>query len=411
MPFPTTITSSLYHPLDTPKLDSKTIVFYHDDCTDGLAAATIVREACNADDLPIFHPAAFHHLDPAAKVAAICQGAGMGEGPDRVIFLDMAPEPVQVGALIAAYPRAAIWIYDHHKSAIEDYAARAADTEIHTLRAQHRGEHEIKLLRLAGGSVLFAACQTLSGAQIAYYLLARNSVFMETTKGVPPWWIDYVGDRDLWKHELPESKAINAAIWNATRCIGANDERKLDVIERFAGELTRMVAFGAFLEPIFYDVSATPDKPAPMMPKLHQNTFLHGVIQMGHFVRNAVQLAAEEVAKSAFVIDMAPAFGCYTVHYTACPRFVRSEVGALLNEWHHNPAKPSLAVLWHQDTPTTVQVSLRSKPGTDVDVSAIAVEHGGGGHKHAAGFVTSPDRLLGLLFGATVYMRAHEDEA
>lgn len=403
MPFPTTITSPLYHPLDTPKLDSKTIVFYHDDCTDGLAAATIVRKACDEGDMPIFQPAAFHHLDPASKVGAICQGAGMVEGPDRVIFLDMAPEPVQVGALIAAYPRASVWIYDHHKSAIEDYAARAADTEIHTLRAPHRGDHEIKLLRLAGGSVLFAACQTLSGAQLAYYLLARNSIHMVQTGGVPPWWIDYVGDRDLWKHELSESKVINAAIWNASRAIGGGHESKLDVIDRFAEEVRRLSDYGAFLQPIYYDESTK--------PKLHQNTFLHKVIQMGHFVRNAVQLAAEEVAKSAFVIDMAPAFGCYTVHYTACPRFVRSEVGALLNEWHHNPAKPSLAVLWHQDTPTTVQVSLRSKPGTDVDVSAIAVEHGGGGHKHAAGFVTSPDKLLGLLFGATVYMRAHEDEA
>ena len=46
------------------------------------------------------------------------------------------------------------------------------------------------------------------------------------------------------------------------------------------------------------------------------------------------------------------------------------------------------------------KVSLRSSEG-DVDVSAIARKHGGGGHKRAAGFSTDLelDELVGFLCG------------
>jgi oligoribonuclease NrnB/cAMP/cGMP phosphodiesterase (DHH superfamily) len=37
--------------------------------------------------------------------------------------------------------------------------------------------------------------------------------------------------------------------------------------------------------------------------------------------------------------------------------------------------------------------SLRSRPGTDVDVSDIALRYGGGGHKHAAGFSITHDDM------------------
>jgi len=44
------------------------------------------------------------------------------------------------------------------------------------------------------------------------------------------------------------------------------------------------------------------------------------------------------------------------------------------------------------------KVSLRSS-GTDIDVSAIARKHGGGGHKRAAGFSTDldPEALASFL--------------
>ena len=41
--------------------------------------------------------------------------------------------------------------------------------------------------------------------------------------------------------------------------------------------------------------------------------------------------------------------------------------------------------------PNKTIYSLRSRPGSDVDVSEIAKQYGGGGHKHAAGFSVTHD--------------------
>lgn len=52
-----------------------------------------------------------------------------------------------------------------------------------------------------------------------------------------------------------------------------------------------------------------------------------------------------------------------------------------LETWDESP----FAVAYF-DLPGKRVYSLRSRSGSDVDVSEIAVRHGGGGHKHAAGF-------------------------
>ena len=59
---------------------------------------------------------------------------------------------------------------------------------------------------------------TKSGCQLTW------DYFFEDQKR--PFFIDYIGDRDLWKWELPDSKEINAAIFE-TNLIDQNDLMKL----------------------------------------------------------------------------------------------------------------------------------------------------------------------------------------
>lgn len=69
-----------------------------------------------------------------------------------------------------------------------------------------------------------------------------------------------------------------------------------------------------------------------------------------------------------------------------------SEVGNMLAR-----KTGTFACMWYIEKPGTVKVGLRAVG--DTDVSAIAVRFGGGGHKHAAAFRMSTDRLPELVAG------------
>lgn len=81
---------------------------------------------------------------------------------------------------------------------------------------------------------------------------------------------------------------------------------------------------------------------------------------------------------------MLPKLGDYeNIPAVNCPYVFASDVGSRLLELH--PEAP-LSAYWFYRKDSVWQWGLRSRQGTDVDVSAVAKLYGGGGHKHAAGF-------------------------
>jgi len=148
------------------------------------------------------------------------------------------------------------------------------------------------------------------------------------------WLVDYVEDRDLWRFALPDSKAVNALVsaWPMT----------LD-------EWTRL--------------SALP---------------LADAVKMGEVALMKVDRYVSDVARLAYRATLDGLGECTVVnaHFHHC-----SELVGHLAE--NDPG--GVAVGWWRKETGEYQFSLRSRG--DVDVSAVAVVFGGGGHRNAAGFV------------------------
>lgn len=155
------------------------------------------------------------------------------------------------------------------------------------------------------------------------------------------WLVDYVEDRDLWRHALPHSRSVNAfigtfpfgfGVWSDHHDGGLNDYvvdrgdavlRKIDQYCRETGTNTLHVHYEEWRVPIV----------------------------------NASQCDISEL-----------------LHYL------------LMRE------RPAFVIGWSQRHDGRFQYSLRSEG--NFDVSKIAKKFGGGGHKNAAGFMS--DRLLHL---------------
>lgn len=158
-----------------------------------------------------------------------------------------------------------------------------------------------------------------------------------------PWLVDYVEDRDLWRFRLPDSKAINAYLsalpfefdaWSRAQAEGSERARTL-------GEAI--------------------------------------LAKMGQYVA--------EVSKNARMIDLA---GYRVPAVNASPVDVSELLDVLA-------AGRPFAVGWSVRFDGLFQYSLRSEAG-GVDVSSVARSFGGGGHEHAAGFVSTTP--LEGLFGS-----------
>lgn len=151
-----------------------------------------------------------------------------------------------------------------------------------------------------------------------------------------PWLVDYVEDRDLWRHALPDGPAVNAYLSILPFEFEAWDK------EYAIGSARSAAVSGGIVE-----------------AKIHQYI--------------------KEVRKNAERIN----FEGYNVPIVNAPQVDISElVGFMANG-------ETFAMGWWRGH-GVFNYSLRSKG--DFDVSELAKRHGGGGHFHAAGFQLS--RLL-----------------
>lgn len=149
--------------------------------------------------------------------------------------------------------------------------------------------------------------------------------------GTPrPWLIDYTEDRDLWRHALPHTHAVNAWLRAQPRTLEGYDAASRVELEvaRAAGEVILAE------ERVYIDGV----KARASIAELH-----------GH-----------------------------RVPVVACGRHCASEIVGELSVGH------PFAASW-QERDGAVHYELRSREG-GLDVSEVARAFGGGGHKHAAGF-------------------------
>ena len=177
-----------------------------------------------------------------------------------------------------------------------------------------------------------------SGAMIAWNYFFPNQE--------PPKLIKYIQDRDLWKFILDHSKAVN--------------------------EYIAALPYSFFN---YYQLHA----------EIEDDKFIDTVIDRGYTLLRKKMKEVEELATHARMTNI----GGFMVPTCNAPYFVVSELGAYLCNYY--PDAPFSACYW--ETPEGRVYGLRSVKGSGMDVSEVAKNLGGGGHKHAAGFKVSYEEL------------------
>lgn len=277
------------------------VCFYHAGCPDGFGAAWAVRKAWGDDaeyrarghDDPI-HPEEFAGCEIAFADIAL------GNGPLRAL----------------AAQAARVTVLDHHVSALERFRA---DPDL-AYELDARG-HRIRFDLAHSGAVL---------------------AWQHFHPDVPlPPLLAYVEDQDLWRWQLPDSDAVNAAI--------GSYPRRFEVWDRLGSEpIERLVAEG---------------KPIVRAQRMEVERALLNVhaVTVGELRLEAVNAL-----------------------------FLRSAIGhELAKRRRHGPP----CGLVYRLIERRVECSLYSIG--DFDVAAIASGLGGGGHKNAAGFTVSLEEWLG----------------
>ena len=260
------------------------LVLFHGGCNDGFCAAWIYRRYVNPQSE---FKAVQYNTDPPDT-----------EGRD-VIILDFSYErPL----LMEMEERAqSLLVLDHHETA----------------------ERELEGLDYC----IFA--QDKSGARMTWehFFDPRSQVSLDDV----PWLVAYTEDRDLWKWELANSKAVNAALASYPRDFSVWDSIAEKGPQAMASEGEAILRFQHRL----------------IRPRVKH----HGWTTISGFrvpITNAT--------------------------------FMNSEIGNALADGH------SFSVVFFIRPDSKVVYNLRSKGAHGADVGSIARAHGGGGHKNAAAF-------------------------
>ena len=207
-------------------------------------------------------------------------------------------------------------------------------------------------------------CETERELYIACYPLPSLIVLDNSKSGAmltwehfnpyvePPLFIKLIDDRDRWQFKLPQSKAFHTAM----------SMRKPWSFESWKNEF-------AGPQDYFYDISEL----------LNQGELLL------LYQKQQVESLAKYGRKAVIPFEHGPCQGLAvntSVHM--------SEVG-------HELANRSgtFGLIWYLGEGSVAKCSLRSNG--DYDVSAIAKQFGGGGHRNAAGFSIDIQTLLGWL--------------
>lgn len=289
----------------------KKLCIYHGNCADGFTAAWAVWKALG--DEVEFHAGV--HQNPPPDVAE-----------RDVIMVDFSYKiDVLAKMLVSGDVRQAntILILDHHKTAAADLQAIEAP----------RGGYEPDKWRRDWEAWSMWPVKSVfdmerSGAQIAWD-------YFHPGKPRPPL-VDYVGDRDLWRFALPESREVNAYI--------------------FAHDYT-----------------------FPLWDQLDEMLRSeYGVEDAGNMGRAIERKHHKDVAELVRVMKRRMIIAGHDVPVANIPYTMTSDAGNLMAQ-----GEPFAACYW--DTPEGRVFSLRSTD-TGLDVSVIAAAYGGGGHARASGF-------------------------
>lgn len=293
----------------------KILIIYHKKCPDGMGAAWCFYYFSKKLGWPKneidYHPAAYYEDPPDLK------------DYHDVYIVDFSYSADITLKMKSSIPGRLV-VLDHHESAI---------TNLEPIKSNPVPDLDLIL------------DDKRSGAQIAWDYFSKRS---------RPWFIDYIGDRDLWTFKLDHSKEVNSAL--AIEYFNFNSIEKLsELLLKSADDFVK-----------------------PGECYLRMEKYL-----LNDICSKAFKAVFPDAGPSNGTKKNTPKYNVYVVEANV----LISEVGDhLLN----NPPDGSVdfIVIWrYSHFYNTFNYSIRCKD-TGPDLSIIAKKFGGGGHKQAAGFST-----------------------
>lgn len=278
------------------------IVFYHNNCPDGLCAAY-----------------AFWKVYPDIKYIGVTHGLSHPKNVHNknVYMLDFSYKRDILKELCNKAKN--VMIIDHHKSFIED---------VNNLESECQ-------------NFAYIFNEDKCGAELSWEYMFPNTEV--------PWFIKYIGDRDLWKWELPYSKEINRALY--------------------------------FLGYTFYDYENKTPPWKKLEQLLNEKPFQiqKKLIERGKYILEQ----EEQEVKIACSNSIRCNFEDCVVRLTTCSPHLRSEVGNKIAETYTDC---DFVAVWRYDFSNDHwYISLRNR-NPEKDLTPYAEKYGGGGHSHACGF-------------------------
>lgn len=280
----------------------KPLVIYHANCWDGFCAAWVARMALG--DIEAV-PAYYGTPHPCMAFR-------------EVYILDFSYKRNEMRAILSEAQ--SVVVLDHHKTAQAELDGLIDEFIMRPDLIQNKAGSALPYIRFDMGK---------SGGRLAweYFALIGGWQGMDA-----PWLVDYTEDRDLWRHALPESENINAALRSYPLDFALWDEFNASVGQR---EMFK---------------------------------------REGAAIRRAERAIVDSHVHNAREIEMD---GHKILAVNATVLF--SEIAGRLAE-----DRPFAACYFDRQDGKR-QWSLRSRDG-GIDVSEIAKARGGGGHAQAAGF-------------------------
>jgi hypothetical protein len=239
-----------------------------------------------------------------------------------VIFVDFSYKRPVLDQI--AKSARSVLVLDHHKTAAEDLADLPFPERVTWCPWKDgSGAKYVDYLKLSEPNFYAIFDMERSGAALAW------DYFMG---GERPDFIEYVQDRDLWRKQLSGGDEFTIALRSYPQDFEVWD---------------KLVAAGA-----------------------------HALIHEGGSIQRYYRLRVEEIKRSAYKATLAGA----PIWIANAPYFAASEVAGELCERDG----AAFGACYFEAEGGRFQYSLRSRG--DFDVSAVARQFGGGGHKAAAGF-------------------------
>lgn len=199
-------------------------------------------------------------------------------------------------------------------------------------------DHHKSAMEDLAGLEEWAVLAGMPGQVDVYFDMTRSGAMMAWNhffEGPAPKLIQHIQDRDLWKFDLPGTREIQAAVFSYPY--------DFDVWDKLMNSFN-----DAWETPLFNEGAA---------------------IERKHF-----KDIHEFIKAAAYRMEIAG----HDVPVLNAPYFWSSDAGHIMGK-----GEPFAACYW--DTPDGRVFSLRSDEN-GLDVSEIAKQFGGGGHKHAAGY-------------------------